>query len=92
MYADIGHAGRRQAGQSLLRTLAHPDRLLLLCRMVEGVSTVGKLADRIGSAEPAMSQFLAWLRHERLVRAERGGQTRYYAIARPDVILPDESG
>lgn len=70
----------------LLRALAHPARLLLLCQMTEGRPTVGELARRIGRAEPAVSQQLARLRLEGLVRAERDGQAVRYAIARPEVL------
>jgi len=69
----------------LLRTLAHPGRLLLLCHMAEDAPTVGELARRIGRTEAAVSQMLARLRHEGLVRAERDGQSMRYAIARTDV-------
>ena len=82
------HALEATAGEvsDLLRALAHPARLLLLCQMTEGRPTVGELARRIGRSEPAVSQQLARLRLEGLVRAERDGQAVRYAVARPEVL------
>lgn len=46
---------------------------------------VGELARLLGVREPAMSQQLAVLRREGLVRPRRDAQTIYYALARDDV-------
>lgn len=65
----------------LMRTLAHPSRLLALCAMLERDRAVGELAETIGSRPQAMSQQLAILRNKGLVRTRREGQTVYYALA-----------
>ena len=69
----------------LMKMLANKHRLLVLCQLVEGEKSVGELAELLGVREPAMSQQLAVLRREGLVRARRAAQTIYYSLARDDV-------
>jgi DNA-binding transcriptional ArsR family regulator len=64
----------------LLKALAAPRRLLMLCQLTEGERSVGELADAIGAEDAAVSQHLAVLRREGLVRTRREGQTIYYAL------------
>jgi ArsR family transcriptional regulator, virulence genes transcriptional regulator len=81
--SDMERAAERVA--ELLKLLAHKHRLLVLCQLAEGEMSVGELARRLGVREPAMSQQLAMLRREGLVRPRREAQTIYYALARDDV-------
>ena len=69
----------------LMKLLANKHRLLVLCQLAEGEKPVGELARLLGVREPAMSQRLAVLRREGLVRPRRAAQTIYYALARDDV-------
>lgn len=69
----------------LMKLLANKHRLLVLCQLAEGEKSVGELARALGVREPAMSQQLAVLRREGLVRPRRAAQTIYYALARDDV-------
>jgi DNA-binding transcriptional ArsR family regulator len=69
----------------LMKLLANKNRLLVLCQLAEGEKSVGELARSLGVREPAMSQQLAVLRREGLVRPRRNAQTIYYALAREDV-------
>jgi ArsR family transcriptional regulator len=71
---------------SLLKSLANPRRLLLLCKLVElGRAPVGELAREVGLSQSALSQHLARLREEGLVTFDRAGQTLFYRIADPRV-------
>lgn len=72
------HAG--EAAQ-LLKALSNPHRLMLLCLLVEGERSVGELNARLALSQPALSQHLALLREDGLVRTRREGQTIYYALA-----------
>ena len=65
----------------LLKSLASRNRLLLLCHLVESERSVGELARLIGARETAVSQQLALLRKDGLVRTRRHGQTIYYSLA-----------
>jgi DNA-binding transcriptional ArsR family regulator len=69
----------------LMKLLANKHRLLVLCQLTEGEKPVGELARLLGVREPAMSQQLAVLRREGLVRPRREAQTIYYELARADV-------
>jgi len=68
-----------------LKLLANKHRLLVLCQLVEGEKSVGALARSLGVREPAMSQQLAVLRREGLIRPRREGQTIYYELASDEV-------
>jgi ArsR family transcriptional regulator, virulence genes transcriptional regulator len=65
----------------LMKTLAHPSRLLALCAMMEKERSVGELAEALGMRDQAMSQQLAILRNKGLVTTRRNGQTIYYGLA-----------
>lgn len=69
----------------LMKVLAHPKRLLILCQLVEGERSVGELARLLEMREQAMSQQLALLRKDGLVATRREGQTIHYALARGDI-------
>lgn len=64
----------------LMRTLAHPKRLLILCQLALQERSVGGLARQVGMKEPAVSQQLALMRREGLVTARRDGQTLWYSL------------
>ena len=49
---------------SLLKSLANPDRLLLLCQLVEGERSVTELEALTGIRQPTLSQQLGVLRNE----------------------------
>ncbi len=67
---------------AMLRLLASERRLTVLCTLiVEGEAPVGRLAQRAGLSQPAMSQHLAKLREDGLVATRRHGTTIFYRIA-----------
>ena len=69
------------AASDLLKALAHPSRLMTLCLLAERDRSVGELATLLGARDSTISQHLALLRRDGLVRARRDGQTIWYAIA-----------
>jgi DNA-binding transcriptional ArsR family regulator len=69
------------AATAFLRTLANPDRLLLLCQLTSGEHCVGDLETDTGIPQPTLSQQLAVLRREELVSTRRDGKQIYYCIA-----------
>ena len=73
---------QRHAGDAadLLKCLANPHRLAILCVLGEGEVSVGELNDRIPLAQSALSQHLAMLREEGLVATRREAQTIYYSL------------
>ena len=71
---------------SLLKSLANPDRLLLLCQLVEGERIVTELEALTGIRQPTLSQQLGVLRNEELVATRRDGKWVYYRIASEDAL------
>ncbi|AFN77583.1 ArsR/SmtB family transcription factor [Stutzerimonas nitrititolerans] len=70
------------AGQ-LLKALGNPDRLLLLCQLVEGERSVSELETLLGIQQPTLSQQLGVLRREGLVATRREGKQIFYRIDSP---------
>ena len=68
------------------KTMAHPVRLALLNALRDGERAVGDLADAIGAPQPLVSQHLAVLRNQGLLRNRRNGNGVYYSIAYPKMV------
>lgn len=70
----------------LLKLVGNEKRLLILCRLVEEKEmSVGALAEAVGLSQSALSQHLAMMRDDGLVRTRRDAQTIYYSIGDPNV-------
>jgi DNA-binding transcriptional ArsR family regulator len=67
----------------LLKALANPHRLLIVCQLVERERSVGELAKSLGVRDSNVSQHLAILRRDGLVAARRDAQTIWYSISSP---------
>jgi ArsR family transcriptional regulator len=74
MHAASGHACR------LMKALAHPDRLLLLCQLAAREMSVGELEAELGIVQPTLSQQLGVLREDGLVATRREGKHVYYRV------------
>jgi DNA-binding transcriptional ArsR family regulator len=72
---------------SVLRTLANPDRLLLLCQLSQGERSVGELENLLGIVQPTLSQQLAVLRQEEMVNTRRAGKQIYYSVKDPKALV-----
>jgi len=68
----------------LMKTLGHRDRLMILCHLVTGEKSVGELARLLDIPQSPLSQHLARMRQETLVKTRRDAQTIYYSIASPE--------
>ena len=64
----------------LLKALAHEGRLMILCYLAAGERSVTELETLLSSRQAAVSQQLARLRLEGLVRTRREGKTIYYSL------------
>ncbi len=69
----------------LLKALSHEGRLLMLCLLAEGERSVSEMEEIMQMPQAAVSQQLARLRFDRLVKTRRDGRTVYYSIAGDDV-------
>lgn len=64
-----------------LKALANPSRLVILCQLTEGERSVGELETMLGVRQPSLSQQLARLRADNLVRTRRDSKRIYYSLA-----------
>jgi DNA-binding transcriptional ArsR family regulator len=65
----------------MLRALSNENRLMLLCMLFEGERTVSELNESLTLSQSALSQHLAVLRDEGLVRTRREAQKIYYGLS-----------
>ena len=68
----------------MMKVLANPDRLLILCQLSQGERRVGELEDLLGIVQPTLSQQLTVLRGEELVSTRREGKN--YALTNPKAL------
>ncbi len=73
-------AGAREVAQ-LLKTMAHPNRLLIACQLTSGEKSVGEIEEKGRIPQPHLSRELARLRVAGLVKARRESKNVYYRIA-----------
>lgn len=66
---------------ALLKVLANPDRLLLMCCLSQGELSVGALEEQLGIRQPTLSQQLGILRENGLVATRREGKNIFYSVA-----------
>ena len=79
---------RQAASQacSLMKVLANPDRLMILCQLSQGEKRVGELEELLGIVQPTLSQQLTVLRDEHLVSTRREGKNIYYTLDSPKAL------
>lgn len=83
---DIGLLkGNAKNASELLKVMSNEWRLLILCHLTSGEQSVGQLEELLGLGQSALSQHLAVLRRERLVRTRRSAQSVFYALDSEDV-------
>ena len=80
MNLEILHENARRAS-TLLKAMSNQHRLLILCQLVRGERCVGDLEQVVGLSQSALSQHLARLRRDSLVKTRRSAQTIYYSLA-----------
>lgn len=67
----------------LMKALANPARLLLMCQLAQGEKRVGELEELVGILQPTLSQQLGVLRDEGLVSTRRESKNIYYQVDSP---------
>ena len=66
---------------AVLKALAHPTRLLLTERLMQGELCVGELRDLVGDDVSTVSKHLLILRHAGVVACQKRGLNVYYRLA-----------
>lgn len=77
--AGRAYAQARTASE-FLKSLSHENRLIILCHLSEGEKAVNELEDILSLPQAAVSQHLARLRDDRLVKTRREGRVVYYSV------------
>lgn len=65
----------------LLRALSNESRLMILCALVGKEMCVSELNQKVGLSQSALSQHLAMLRRDNIVKTQRQSQTILYSLA-----------
>ncbi|WIO75232.1 metalloregulator ArsR/SmtB family transcription factor [Porticoccaceae bacterium LTM1] len=71
---------------AVMKLLANPGRLKILCLLCESPRSVGELVDTVGLSQSALSQHLTKMRQEGLVSPTRQGLEQIYKIDNPVVL------
>ena len=70
-----------QMATDFLKTMAHPDRLLVLCKLVDGEMNAGILQEKSALSQSAFSQHLRVLREHGMVETRKDAQQVFYSLA-----------
>ncbi|WP_341503056.1 metalloregulator ArsR/SmtB family transcription factor [Gallaecimonas sp. GXIMD4217] len=74
-------AERTEPAVTLLKAMANERRLFILRHLQNGEQSVGELNEQMRLSQSALSQHLAWLRRDGLVKTRKEAQTVYYSLA-----------
>lgn len=69
----------------LLKALSHESRLLILCLLTESEKSVSEIEEIMDMPQAAVSQQLARLRADGLVKTRREGRSIFYSISDGEV-------
>ncbi|MBM7035717.1 ArsR family transcriptional regulator (plasmid) [Vibrio sp. qd031] len=70
-----------QEVSELLKTMAHPVRLLVLCQLVNQELSAGELVQRSSLSQSAFSQHLTVLKKHGIVKVRKEAQQVFYSLA-----------
>lgn len=71
---------RANEAAELLKAMANPQRLRVLCLLIEREMSVGEINALVDLSQSALSQHLAVLREKQLVSTRREAQTVFYSV------------
>ena len=72
--------GKALEASRFLKAMSNKHRLMILCNLINGEHSVGELERIVGLSQSALSQHLARLRKEELVKTRREAQTIFYSL------------
>jgi len=72
---------RAHVATEMLKGMAHESRLVILCLLYQSEKSVTELESILELRQPTISQQLARLRNDKLVRTRRDGKMVFYSIA-----------
>ena len=72
--------------ENFLKALANRHRLMILCELHKGERSVTSLQNALGLSQSSLSQHLARLREDELVKTRRESQAIFYSLANANVM------
>jgi DNA-binding transcriptional ArsR family regulator len=69
-----------ESAADLLKAMASPQRLRVLCLLLDAERSVGQINAQVNLSQSALSQHLAVLRENNLVNTRREAQTVFYSV------------
>lgn len=76
---------------ALLKTLAHPQRLCIICHIIDQPRTVNEIVELCGLTQPQVSQFLTRMKEEGLISCKRQGRSMHYHVSDPRIPMLKET-
>jgi len=76
----------RDRAVEILKAISNEKRLVIFCALYEGEKSVSALERIVGLSQSALSQHLARLRRDNVVKTRRSAQTIYYSISSNKVL------
>lgn len=70
----------------IMKAIAHPQRLMLMCHLAEGEKNVSELLGLCEISQSQLSQFLNRMQREKLLKVRKEGQFSYYSIADKQIL------
>jgi DNA-binding transcriptional ArsR family regulator len=71
---------------TIMKALAHPQRLMIMCHLAEGEKNVGEMLELCEISQSQLSQFLNRMNRERLLKIRKEGNFVFYSIADKNVL------
>lgn len=69
----------------LLKIMAHPERLMVLCQLTQDEVGAGQLQKNSSLSQSAFSQHLTVLRKHQMIQARKESQQVFYSLADPRI-------
>ena len=70
----------------IMKALAHPQRLMIMCHIAEGEKNVGEILELCDLSQSQLSQFLNRMQRERLLKVRKEGNFVFYSIAEKKIL------
>ncbi len=70
----------------MLKVIAHPKRLMIMCHLGEGEKNVSELLNLCDISQSQLSQFLSRMQREKLIKLRKEGTFSYYSIADKSIL------
>lgn len=75
-----------EAVSELLKSIAHPIRLKILCYLMEGEKNVGEIEQEFGSTISNISQHLTVLRKANIIDRRKEANFMFYSLKDPNIL------